>query len=105
MRKTAECAIVGGGIVGLSIAYHLAARGMDDVVVLEKESMVGCGSTGRCAGGFRHQFSTEANIRLSRFSIDKLIGFPEEMGQPLDFQVSGWEQMAMSTCIWDLPAG
>ena len=46
----AEVVIIGGGVVGLSIAYHLARRGMTDVLVLEKESMVGMGSTGRCAG-------------------------------------------------------
>jgi sarcosine oxidase subunit beta len=90
MESTAECAIVGGGIVGLSIAYNLAARGMTNVVVLEKESMVGSGSTGRCAGGFRHQFSTEANVRLSQLSIDKLTAFEAEMEQPLDFHQDGY---------------
>jgi len=90
MESAAECAIVGGGIVGLSIAYNLAARGMTDVVVLEKESMVGTGSTGRCAGGFRHQFSTEANVRLSLLSIDKLTAFEAEMEQPLDLHQDGY---------------
>jgi len=90
MKAAAECVIVGGGVVGLSIAYHLARRGMTDVVILEKESMVGTGSTGRCAGGFRHQFSTAANIRLSMLSTDKLVSFQEEMGQPLDFHQDGY---------------
>src|SRR5579862_3964775 len=90
MKSTAEVVIVGGGVVGLSIAYHLAKRGMKDVVVLEKESMVGTGSTGRCAGGFRHQFSTEINIRLSLLSIDKLQQFTEELGQPVDFHQDGY---------------
>ena len=58
MKNTAEVVIIGGGVIGLSIAYHLAKRGLTDIVVLEKEDMVGTGSTGRCAGGFRHQFST-----------------------------------------------
>jgi sarcosine oxidase subunit beta len=90
MKNTAEVVIVGGGIVGLSLAYHLAARGMTDVMVLEKESMVGMGSTGRCAGGFRHQFSTEVNIRLSLLSIDKLQRFEEELEQPIDFHQDGY---------------
>ena len=90
MKKSGECVIVGGGVVGLSIAYHLARRGMTDVVVLEKESMVGSGSTGRCAGGFRHQFSTAANICLSMLSIGKLASFQEEMEQPLDFHQDGY---------------
>ena len=90
MKSTAEVVIVGGGVVGLSIAYHLAKRGLKDVVVLEKESMVGTGSTGRCAGGFRHQFSTEINIRLSLLSINKLKQFTEELEQPVDLHQDGY---------------
>jgi len=90
MKTTAECAVVGGGIVGLSIAYHLAARGMTGVVVLEKEAMVGIGSTGRCAGGFRHQFSTEANVRLSLLSVEKLLRFEQELEQPIDLHQDGY---------------
>ncbi len=90
MKDTAEVAIIGGGIVGLSIAYHLAQRGVTDVVVLEREDMVGTGSTGRCAGGFRHQFSAEANIELSLLSVGKLVAFEEEMDQELDFHQDGY---------------
>src|SRR5216117_746479 len=90
MKSAAEVVIIGGGIVGLSIAYHLAERGVTDIVVLEKEDMVGTGSTGRCAGGFRHQFSTEVNIRLSLLSVSKLERFPEELEQPIDFHQDGY---------------
>src|SRR5215510_6674120 len=90
MKNGAEVVIVGGGIVGLSIAYHLAKRGMTDVVVLEKENMCGTGSTGRCAGGFRHQFSTEVNIKLSLLSVKMLESFTEEMDQPIDFHQDGY---------------
>ena len=90
MRNSAEVVVIGGGVIGLSIAYHLAARGVKDIVVLEKESMVGMGSTGRCAGGFRHQFSAEANIRLSLLSVSKLERFAEEMDQPIDFHQDGY---------------
>ena len=90
MKKSAEVVIVGGGIVGLSIAYHLAQRGMKDIVVLEKENMCGTGSTGRCAGGFRHQFSTEVNIKLSLLSVKKLEEFAAEMDQPIDFHQDGY---------------
>src|SRR6266704_3215935 len=86
----AEVVIIGGGIVGLSIAYHLAKRGMTDVVVLEKENMCGTGSTGRCAGGFRHQFSTEVNIKLSLLSVKMIEEFAEEMDQPIDFHQDGY---------------
>jgi sarcosine oxidase, subunit beta len=90
MKRTAEVVIVGGGVIGLSIAYHLAKRGVKDIVVVEKEAMVGTGSTGRCAGGFRHQFSTEVNIQLSLLSISKLEHFEEELGQPIDFHQDGY---------------
>jgi len=90
MKSAAEVVIIGGGVVGLSIAYHLAERGVTDIVVLEKEDMVGTGSTGRCAGGFRHQFSTEVNIRLSLLSVSKLERFPEELEQPIDFHQDGY---------------
>lgn len=90
MKNTAEVVVVGAGIVGLSIACHLARRGVTDVVVLEKESMAGTGSTGRCAGGFRHQFSTEVNIKLSLLSVSKLGRFTEEMDQPIDFHQDGY---------------
>lgn len=90
MKNSAEVVIIGGGVIGLSIAYHLAARGMRDIVVLEKENMAGTGSTGRCAGGFRHQFSTEVNIRLSQLSVSKLEHFAEEMDQLIDFHQDGY---------------
>jgi sarcosine oxidase subunit beta len=90
MKSTAEVVIVGGGVIGLSIAYHLARRGFKDLIVLEKESMVGTGSTGRCAGGFRHQFSTEINIKLSLLSISKLQHFTEELNQPIDIHQDGY---------------
>jgi sarcosine oxidase, subunit beta len=90
MKNTGEVVIIGGGVIGLSIAYHLAKRGVTNIVVLEKEDMVGTGSTGRCAGGFRHQFSTEVNIRLSLLSVSKLEGFAEELQQPIDFHQDGY---------------
>src|SRR5215467_1500741 len=90
MKRTAEVVIVGGGVIGLSIAYHLAKRGVKDIVVFEKEAMVGAGSTGRCAGGFRHQFSADVNIQLSLLSINKLEHFEQELGQPIDFHQDGY---------------
>jgi sarcosine oxidase subunit beta len=90
MKKTAEVVIIGGGIVGLSIAYHLAKRGMTDVIVLEKEDMVGLGSTARCSGGFRHQFSTNVNVQMSLLSVGKLREFPDEMDQEIAFHQDGY---------------
>jgi sarcosine oxidase subunit beta len=75
----ANVVIVGGGIIGASIAYHLATRGVRDVVVLEREQLGG-GSTTRNAGGVRLQFSTEINVRLSLRSLPRIEHFEEEMG-------------------------
>jgi sarcosine oxidase subunit beta len=77
--ERAEVVIVGGGIVGASIAYHLAARGVRDVVVLERDQL-GSGSTTRNAGGVRLQFSTEINVVLSLRSLPRIERFEEEMG-------------------------
>lgn len=81
---------MGGGIIGAAIAYHLAKRGAKGIVVFEREEALGTGSTGKCAGGVRLQFSTEANVSLSRISIDALKRFPEEMGVPVDFKQNGY---------------
>jgi len=90
MKKNAEVAIVGGGIIGASIAYHLAARGVSGIVVFEREEELGTGSTGKCAGGVRLQFSTAANVEMSRISIAALKRFEQELDQPVDFKQNGY---------------
>ena len=74
--------IVGAGFAGAATAYHLARRGVTDVVLLEREKMLATGSTGRNAGGVRHQFSNEANIRLSIESIDQRAGDSADVTMP-----------------------
>lgn len=69
MRSTADVVIIGAGIVGSSIAWHLTEAGCGHVVLLERESQPGTGSTGKSMGGVRAQFSLEADIRMSLFSI------------------------------------
>src|SRR3954470_22948912 len=88
--QTAAVVIVGGGCMGASVAYHLTRIGVTDVVLVERETMLGTGSTGRNAGGVRHQFSHEANVRLSMESIALLERFSDEVGHPIDFHQDGY---------------
>lgn len=90
LPKTASVVIIGGGVMGASAAYHLAQRGIKDVVLLEKDEFFGQGATGRCAGGVRYQFGTEVNIRLSLASLPMLERFPEELGQEVDYRKCGY---------------
>lgn len=68
--KNAEIVIIGAGVVGASVAYHLTTRGAKDVLILEREPQQGLGSTGKATGGVRAQFETEINIKLSLYSMD-----------------------------------
>ena len=90
LPRTADVVIVGGGCMGASVAFHLARAGITNVVLLERESMLGTGSTGRNAGGVRHQFSQECNIRLSIESIRVFERFQEEVGYPADLHQDGY---------------
>jgi sarcosine oxidase subunit beta len=90
LPKTADFVIVGGGVMGASIAYHLAERGARDVVLLEKESFFGTGATGRCAGGVRYQFATEINVRLSLESLPVFEHFEEQFNQAIDYRRCGY---------------
>ena len=90
MKKTAEAVIIGGGCMGASVAYHLTRRGLTDIVLVEREPLLATGSTGRNAGGVRHQFSNEANIRLSIESVLFLEHFADEVGYPMDFHQDGY---------------
>jgi sarcosine oxidase subunit beta len=90
LPSTADLVIIGGGVMGASTLYHLAARGQKNVILLEKDEFFGQGATGRCAGGVRYQFSTEINIRLSLQSLPMLERFKEEIGQEIDYRKCGY---------------
>lgn len=89
MEKTAEVVIIGGGVIGVSIAYHLAKKKAGRVVLLEK-GQLGEGSTSRCVGGIRTQFSTEINIRFSLESLKTFERFEEEFGVNPEFKKIGY---------------
>jgi sarcosine oxidase subunit beta len=87
---TADIIIIGGGVMGASTAYHLASRGIHNIILLEKEDFFGQGATGRCAGGVRYQFGTEINVRLSLLSLPMLDRFKDEIGQSIDYRKIGY---------------
>jgi sarcosine oxidase subunit beta len=90
MPRGAAVVIVGGGVMGASLAYHLACRGQRDVLLLERGRVFGQGATGKCAGGVRHQFGSEINIRLSIESIGMLERFEDELGQAIGLRQCGY---------------
>src|SRR2546428_9451614 len=90
MTETADVVIIGSGIVGSSVAYHLAEQGCTNVLVIEREAHQGKGSTGKSMGGVRAQFATSVNIRMSLYSIDFFSRFDEVVGHPADYRAHGY---------------
>jgi sarcosine oxidase, subunit beta len=90
MTETADVVIIGSGIVGSSVAYHLAEAGCTNVLVVEREAHQGKGSTGKSMGGVRAQFATTVNIQMSRYSIDFFATFDEHLGYPADYRPHGY---------------
>ncbi len=86
----ADVVVIGGGVMGVSTAYHLASGGCHDVVLVERAPLLGTEATGKCAGGIRYQFSTEINVRLSLASLPMLERFEAEMGQSIDYRQTGY---------------
>src|SRR5579871_4394464 len=90
MPKSADVVIIGGGIVGSSIAYQLTSSGCRDVVILERESSQGKGSTGKSMGGVRAQFSTPVSIQMSLYSIPFFRDFEATLGHPSGYRAQGY---------------
>lgn len=89
-----EVVIVGGGVMGASVAYHLALAGCRGVHVLDRGDAPGSGSTGRATGGFRAQFGTAIHVRLSLLSRSKLQRFREETGGDAGYVPAGYLWLA-----------
>src|SRR3954447_2807233 len=88
--KTASVVIIGAGVLGASVAYHLARRGWREILVLDRSHGPGQGSTGKATGGFRAQYATPINVRLSLLSRDKLRCFTEETGGDAGYLPAGY---------------
>ncbi len=87
---SADVIIIGGGIVGSSIAYHLTEAGCTNIVVLERETHTGKGSTGKSMGGVRAQFSMPLNIRMSMYSIPFFRDFESITGFESGYKAQGY---------------
>src|SRR5437764_3681392 len=88
--RTADVVIIGSGIVGSSVAYHLTEAGCHDVLVIEREAHQGKGSTGKSMGGVRAQFTTPVNIQMSLYSIPFYASFDERLGHPAGYRPQGY---------------
>ena len=86
----ADVVVIGAGVIGCSVAWHLASRGCTDVLVIDRAPAFGGGSTARATGGFRCQFNTAVNIRLSLLSREKLRRFAEEVGADPGYMPAGY---------------
>jgi sarcosine oxidase subunit beta len=93
--------IVGAGLVGLSTAYHLARKGIRDVLVLEREATHAQGSSGRSAGGVRLEFSHPSAIRFSQYGLEVLENFEEEFGISPSFHRCGYLFVTSDRARWD----
>jgi sarcosine oxidase subunit beta len=94
MNNTADVIIIGGGIIGCATGYYLTKKGLK-VYLFEKDYLT-AGSTGRCIGGIRQQFSTELSIRVAMESMKKFTMMADELGQDVEFHQGGYLFLAHS---------
>jgi sarcosine oxidase subunit beta len=93
--NSASAVIIGGGIIGTSIAYHLCKNGMNDIVLLEKDYL-SAGSTGRCGGGIRQQWSERPNVRLAMRSVELFKKFKDDIGMDIEYFQGGYLLLAFN---------
>lgn len=82
--------VLGAGVIGCSVAYHLATLGRGRIGVMERAPNLGLGSTGKATGGFRCQYSTAINVRLSLMAREKLLRFKDETGVDPEYRPCGY---------------
>lgn len=80
MRMKADAIIIGGGIIGAATAFYLARENFGQILLLEKEPLLGAGATSKAAGGIRAQFSTKVNVEMSMLSEEIFADFEKETG-------------------------
>jgi sarcosine oxidase, subunit beta len=90
MTRSVSTLVIGGGVIGASVAWHLMQRGERDVLVVDAASEPGQGSTGRATGGYRGQFATAINVQLSLLSRTKLLRFADDVGADPEYRPVGY---------------
>ncbi len=100
LPEKAHVVIIGGGVIGSSIAYQLTQKNVRDVVVLEQGDIGAQGATSACLGGLRTQFSTAVNIRFSLISRKIFRGFNKEFDVELKFKPYGYLFLATNKAQW-----
>ncbi|HZM28267.1 MAG TPA: FAD-dependent oxidoreductase [Gemmatimonadales bacterium] len=91
---SADVVVLGAGVMGASAAWHLARRGVRNVLLLDAAATAGAGSTGRATGGFRAQYATAINVRLSLLSREKLKAFADDTGVDPGYAQHGYLWLA-----------
>src|SRR5664279_5672463 len=90
MSDRADVAVIGAGVIGCSVAFHLARLGCRNVLLIEKEPLPGSGSTSKANGGIRAQFTTDVNVAMSLASMDILDALAPEIGEPPVYRKAGY---------------
>ncbi len=90
MSNNFDVIIIGAGVIGCSIAYHLCKLGLTNVLLIEKEEFPGTGSTSKANGGIRAQFTTEINVQMSLLSMRLLDEMDEEMRSQSGYLKAGY---------------
>src|SRR5512135_23259 len=90
MAERADVAIIGAGVVGTSVAFHLSRLGSARVLLLEREALPGTGSTAKANGGIRAQFTTDVNVAMSLASMEILDALAPEIGEPPLYRKAGY---------------
>ncbi len=93
--KNYDVVIIGGGVIGCCVAYNLSKMGLKNVLVIEKDYL-SSGSTGRCGGGIRQQWGTEANCRLAMESVKIFEQLEEELGEDIEWHQGGYLLLAFT---------
>lgn len=103
MKSRADVVIIGGGIQGTSVAYHLCKRGIRNIVLVEAD-MVGSGSSGRSTGMILLQESRELTIRMSQESFKEYLHFADEFGVDIGYKPTGFLYVATAEIADELRA-